>query len=160
MKWAAAVKGPVYLRMVRGASPFVSKGFEAGKAQVLRKGKEVSIIACGPMVHRSLLAAEMLEKTGVDAEVINASSIKPLDAEAIISSAKKTGLVVTAEEHSVYGGLGGAVAELLSEAHPAKIVRVGVKDRFGSSARAEADVVKLLGLTENDVFNAAKQAMA
>ena len=158
MRWAAKIQGPVYLRMVRGASPIVSKNFEVGKAQVLKIGEDVSILACGPMVHRSLIAAEMLEKEGISTEVINVSTIKPLDSETIVASAKKTGLVVTAEEHNTIGGLGGAVAELLSEKHPTRMARVGVKDRFGSSARSEAEVVKLLGLTENDIYHAVKQA--
>ena len=159
MKWAAAVEGPVYLRMVRGASPTVSKGFEIGKAQVLKEGSDASILACGPMVYRSLQAAGMLEKEGISAEVVNVSSIKPIDDKAVVATAKKTGLVVTAEEHNTYGGLGGAVAEVLCEKHPTRLVRVGVKDRYGSSARSESDVVKLLGLTELDIAAAVRKGL-
>ena len=132
--------GPVYLRYARLATPVVNDTpdyhFELGKAVTLRKGSDVTIVACGLMVGAALEAAESLAKQGVDAEVINAHTVKPLDADTICASAERTGRVVTAEEHSILGGLGGAVCEALSERHPVPVRRVGVQDTFGESGPA------------------------
>ncbi len=140
VKAALDHKGPVYLRFGRAAVPVINDPdtfrFEIGKGTVLREGGDVSIVANGICVSAALEAAEMLKADGIDAEVINICTIKPLDEELIIRSAKKTGKVVTAEEHSIIGGLGGAVAECLSEKLPTPMYRIGVRDRFGESGPA------------------------
>ena len=137
---AVEYQGPVYMRFGRAACPVIfdpdNFKFEIGKGQILREGTDVTIVATGLEVSASLEAAEMLAKDGVSAEVINICTIKPLDEELIIASAKKTGKVVTAEEHSIIGGLGGAVAECLSEKCPTPLYRIGVRDRFGESGPA------------------------
>lgn len=136
IKLAAETPGPVYIRMGRASVPCVydeNSVFEVGRAKVLREGSDVTIVACGVEIDEALKAAEALAEKGVSAEVIDAFSIKPLDEETILASARKTGCVVTAEEHSVIGGLGGAVAELLSEKLPLPLVRVGMRDCFGMS---------------------------
>ena len=140
VKAAYEHEGPVYMRFARLATPVFNDTpdyhFELGKAVTLRKGSDVTIVACGLMVGAALEAAESLAKQGVDAEVINAHTVKPLDADTICASAEKTGRVVTAEEHSILGGLGGAVCEVLSERHPVPVRRVGVQDTFGESGPA------------------------
>lgn len=139
VKAAAEYVGPVYMRFGRSATPVINPEdyhFEIGKGHVLKEGKDVSIIANGLCVASALEAAELLENDGVDAEVINICTIKPLDEELVVASAKKTGKVVTAEEHSIIGGLGGAVAECLSEKCPTQMLRIGVRDRFGESGPA------------------------
>ncbi len=134
----AAVKydGPVYMRFGRAPVPVVfpeDYKFEIGKGNVLREGKDVSIITNGLCVAASLEAAEMLAKDGIDAEVINMCTVKPLDEELVVKTAAKTGKVVTAEEHSIIGGLGSAVAECLAEKCPTKLYRIGIRDVFGES---------------------------
>jgi len=140
LRLAAATPGPVYIRMGRAAVPCVydeNVELELGRAYVLREGSDVSIVACGVEVEQALKAADMLAEQGISAEVIDAFSIKPLDAETVLASAKKTGCVVTAEEHSVIGGLGSAVAEALSATDPTPLEAVGVRDRFGKSGAYE-----------------------
>lgn len=132
----AADKHPNYLRLAREGTPvFTTKDtpFEIGKAYVYREGKDVTLIATGTMTYQALVAAEMLARDGIHAEVIHVPTIKPLDARTIVASVKKTGAVVTAEEGQIAGGLGGVIAELLAEEHPAPLARVGMKDRFGES---------------------------
>ena len=127
---------PNYMRLAREASPIITTEdapFEIGKAYVLERGSDVTIIACGTMVYQALVAAEKLYKDGIEAEVINVPTIKPLDKETILKSVRKTGCVVTAEEAQAVGGLGGAIAELLADEHPAPMVRIGMQDRFGES---------------------------
>ncbi len=139
VKAAAEYVGPVYIRFGRSATPVINPEdyhFEIGKGHVLKEGKDVSIIANGLCVSSALEAAELLKNDGIDAEVINICTIKPLDEELVVASAKKTGKVVTAEEHSIIGGLGGAVAECLSEKCPTPMLRIGVRDRFGESGPA------------------------
>ena len=139
VKAAAEYVGPVYMRFGRSATPVINPEdyhFEIGKGHVLREGKDVSIIANGLCVASALEAAELLKNDGIDAEVINICTIKPLDEELVVASAKKTGKVVTAEEHSIIGGLGGAVGECLSEKCPTQMLRIGVRDRFGESGPA------------------------
>ena len=129
-------KRPNYLRMCREATPILTTEktpFEIGKAYVFTPGTDVTIIACGTMVYQALLAAELLYKDGIDAEIINVPTIKPLDAETILKSVHKTKCVVTAEEGQVIGGLGGAISELLSEEYPVPIKRLGMQDRYGES---------------------------
>ena len=138
----AAVKheGPVYIRFGRAAVPVVfdeDYDFQIGKGSVIREGKDVSIIANGLCVASAIEAADMLAKDGIDAEIVNICTIKPLDEELVVKTAAKTGKVVTAEEHSIIGALGSAVAECLSEKCPTKMYRIGVRDVFGESASAE-----------------------
>lgn len=140
VKAAYEYNGPVYLRFGRLAVPVINDNadykFEIGKGLVLREGTDVSIIATGLEVNFALEAAEMLAKDGINAEVVNIHTIKPIDRELILKTAEKTGLVVTVEEHSVYGGLGSAVAEVLSEEMPTVVKRIGVNDTFGESGPA------------------------
>ena len=155
---AAEYVGPMYLRFGRAATPVIhddSYKFELGKGEVVKEGKDVSIIATGIMVAKALEAAETLKSDGIDAEVINISTIKPLDNELVLASAKKTGKVVTAEEHSIIGGLGSAVCELLAEEHPVKVTRIGVKDVFGQSG-SPAALLEHYGLTAADIVKACK----
>ena len=136
---AIEYNGPVYLRFGRSAVPVINDDnytFQIGKGHVLRSGKDVTIVANGITVAGALEAAERLAAEGMDAEVINISTIKPLDTELLLASAAKTGKVVTCEEHSIIGGLGSAVAECLSESLPVRMLRIGVRDRFGESGPA------------------------
>jgi len=154
-------KGPVYLRLTRGGVPVLfedSHKFHIGKGNVLKGGNDVTIIACGPLVAISLKAAEILEKDGIKARVINMATIKPLDNDLVLKAAKETGAIVTAEDHSIIGGLGGAVAEFLSENSPVPLERIGIKDRFGESGNAE-ELYKKFGLTAESVADAAKKAI-
>ncbi|MCR4740502.1 MAG: transketolase family protein [Lachnospiraceae bacterium] len=138
--------GPVYLRFGRAAVPVfndeASYKFEMGKGIVLKEGKDLTIIATGLTVPESLEAAKMLANDGIDAEVINIHTIKPIDEELILASAKKTGKVVTAEEHSVIGGLGSAVCDVLSEKLPTRVKKIGMQDVFGESGSAAALIHK------------------
>ncbi len=138
--------GPVYLRFGRAAVPVINDPdtykFELGKGVVLREGKDVTIVATGITVAASLEAAETLAAEGIDAEVINIHTIKPLDDDLIVKSASKTGKVVTAEEHSVIGGLGSAVCDCLSAKHPVPVYKIGINDQFGESGSAGALVQK------------------
>jgi transketolase len=127
---------PSYLRLARDPSAIIttdSPPFQIGKSVVMREGTDVTIVACGTMVEQALLAADILASDGISAEVINNSTIKPLDRDTILKSVKKTGKVLTAEEHQIQGGLGGAIAELLSTEHPTPMRIVGVKDQYGQS---------------------------
>ena len=133
--------------------------FQIGKATVMREGDDVSIIACGQMVGAALEAAETLASEGISAEVVNMSTIKPLDSQAVIDSVSKTGCCVTAEEHSIIGGLGSAVAECLCESVCAPLERVGTKDTFGESGKP-ADLMVKYGLTADDIVAAAKKSIS
>jgi transketolase len=149
----AKVKGPAYIRLAREKSPLVTTDkspFALNKAQVLRRGTDVTIVACGTMVYQALVAAEQLSKQGIEAEVINAAVIKPLDTVTIAASARKTGAVLTAEEAQVAGGLGGAVAEALSDHHPVPMSRIGMLDRFGESG-APDELLEHFGLTAKHI---------
>ena len=151
--------GPVYMRFGRLAVPVINDNadykFEIGKGIVLREGKDVAIIATGLEVAESLAAAEMLAADGIDAKVINIHTIKPLDEELVVAAAKETGKVVTVEEHSVIGGLGSAVAEVLAEKAPTKMMRIGVNDTFGESGPAVA-LIKKYGLDAESIYNKVK----
>jgi transketolase len=145
--------GPTYVRVVRCAVPrVVPEGYEfrIGRAAVLREGKDVSLIGSGLMVSRCLEAAESLAGEGISAEVINMSSIKPVDSDTIVASAAKTGHVLTAENHSIIGGLGSAVAEVLAERYPARLKRVGIQDQFGTSGTLDS-ILERFGLTAGNV---------
>ena len=141
---AIEVEGPVYLRFGRAAVPVINDKpdykFEIGKGVLLREGTDVTIVASGITVSSALEAAEMLAADGIQAEVINIHTIKPLDEELVLASAKKTGKVVTAEEHTVIGGLGSAVCDCLSEKHPTPVLRIGMQDTFGESGPASAQI--------------------
>ena len=160
---AAEYEGPVYMRFGRLAVPRIfdeSYKFELGKAVTLREGSDVTIIATGLMVNEAIEAAKALADEGISAEVINIHTIKPLDKEAVIRSAAKTGAVVTAEEHSNIGGLGGAVAEALCESgKPVPVVRLGVNDVFGRSGPA-VELLHIYGLDAQNIVAKAKQAIA
>ena len=158
---AINTKGPFYLRFGRYAVPYLydeNYKFELGKGVKLEDGKDVTIIATGLMVHLALEAANTLAAEGIDAEVINIHTIKPLDEDMVVSSAKKTGAVVTAEEHSVIGGLGGAVCETLSENAPVPVLRVGVEDRFGMSGKVP-ELLNEYGLTAENIADKARAAV-
>ena len=159
VKAAYEYVGPVYLRFGRLAVPVINDNadykFEIGKGIVLREGKDVAIIATGLEVGESLAAAEMLAADGIDAKVINIHTIKPLDEELVIAAAKETGKVVTVEEHSVIGGLGSAVAEVLSEKAPTKMLKIGVNDTFGESGPAVA-LIKKYGLDAESIYKKVK----
>ena len=150
-------QGPVYIRLGRAETKDIhddSYHFEWGKAEVLRQGSDVTIFATGIMTAKALDAAETLAKQGIQAEVINVHTIKPLDEETVIASAKKTGKVVTAEEHSIIGGLGSAVAEVLARQCPTKQAFVGVQDSFGESGSPN-DLLEKYGLTAEVIVKAA-----
>ncbi|MDI6692673.1 MAG: transketolase C-terminal domain-containing protein [Anaerosomatales bacterium] len=158
IRLAASTPGPFYVRLGRAAVPVLyPDGVEVGvgKATVLREGTDVTIAACGVMVAEALAAADTLAHDGISAEVIDVFSIKPLDEDTLLASALKTGAVVTAEEHSVIGGLGSAVAELLSERAPARMRRVGVRDSFGTSGEP-AELMAHYGLTSEHIADAAR----
>lgn len=152
-------KRPNYMRLAREKVPVFTTDktpFEIGKAQVFREGTDITIVATGTMTYQALVAAQKLEKDGISAEVVHCATIKPLDETAILKSAKKTGKVITAEEHQITGGLGGAVAELLGENHPVPIKRIGVKDRYGESGKP-GELLRAFGLTHTHIAMAAHQ---
>jgi transketolase len=153
--------GPAYIRFGRVDVPSFTREdtpFVIGKAQIFKDGNDAAIIACGPMVWESLQAAYELENEGIHVRVINMSTIKPLDRQTIIDAAKECGAIVTAEEHQITAGLGGAVAEVLAQESPAPVEFVGVKDTFGGSGKAD-ELMKIFGLTSSDIKAAVKRAM-
>ena len=152
---------PNYMRLAREATPVFTTEktpFEIGKAYVLEPGQDVTIIATGTMTHKALVAAQLLFKDGIDAEVVHVPTIKPLDAVTILQSAAKTGAVITVEEAQIAGGLGGAVAELLSEQQPTKLVRMGMKDRYGESGKP-VELFEAFGLTPKHIAMQAHQLL-
>jgi len=159
---AAAWDGPCYLRFGRLALPHLfgdNYQIEIGKGVVLREGKDVTIAATGLMVYEAIIATELLANEGIDAEILNIHTIKPLDIGLIAASARKTGCVVTAEEHSIIGGLGGAVCEALCAICPVPVLRVGVEDKFGASGPA-LEMLKVYGLSAENIAAKAKAAIA
>lgn len=155
---AATTPGPFYIRLGRAAVPVIYDDdytFELGRARVLREGSHVTLAACGVMVEQALAAAGQLELEGINAEVIDVSTIKPFDTATLVASALKTGVVVTCEEHSIIGGLGSAVAEALGEHAPVPLARVGVRDVFGTSGEP-AELMAHFGLTGADIAEAAR----
>jgi transketolase len=158
----AEYEGPVYLRFGRPVIPVFTDAdqkFEIGKAWMVNEGTDVSIFATGHLVWESILAGEMLEAEGINAEIINIHTIKPLDEKAILQSVKKTGCAVSAEEHQVAGGLGDSIAQVLIQNHLAPLEYVGVKDSFGESG-TPAQLMEKYGLTAKDIVAAAKRAIA
>ena len=159
---AMELDGPVYIRFGRLAVPVIfddDYNFEVGKGVELREGSDVTIIATGLMVNEALQAYELLKAEGISARIINMATIKPLDNEIVLKAARETGAVVTAEEHSVIGGLGGAVCELLSGEYPVPVVRLGVYDTFGHSGPA-ADLLDEFGLRAANIVEKAKLAVS
>ena len=154
-------EGPVYMRFGRLAVPRVNSEdykFELGKGVLLKDGKDVTIVATGLMVNEALIAAETLKAEGIDARVINIHTIKPIDKDILVAAAKETGAIVTAEEHSVIGGLGSAVSEALAEEYPVPVVKLGVNDTFGKSGPA-LELLKIFGLDAENIVAKAKKAM-
>ena len=157
---AAETDGPVYIRLGRNPAPILTKPedpFTIGKATLYRDGKDVTIIACGHSLYEAKKAAEELKKDGVDARVINLHTPKPIDKDLILAAAKETGAFVTVEEHGIFGGMGSAVCELVSENHPVPVRMVGIKDRFGESG-APLELLKHFNLATEDVVKAAREA--
>ena len=157
---AAEYNGPVYIRLGRSAVPTINDEngykYEIGRAVKLKEGKDVTIVATGIMVSKALDAANLLKEEGIDAEVINIHTIKPIDSQSLIESAKKTGAVITCEEHNIIGGLGSAVCEVLSENVAVPVKRIGVNDTFGESGKP-AQLLEKYGLTAENIVNSAKE---
>jgi transketolase len=161
VEWAVAYHGPVYIRTSRHPFPVIFDDtfeFQVGRGTVLREGHDVTLAGIGLMVHHCLEAAALLAAQGVSARVLNLSSVKPLDWELIVDSARQTGAFVTAEEHLVTGGLGSAVAEVLGEYQPVPLKRIGVKDTFGVSGRPDV-LLEHFGLMPQDIVKAAHRAI-
>ena len=161
-KALAEYDGPAYMRMGRADFPVITEEgapFVIGKARVMREGSDVTLIGCGQMTALCLKAADMLEADGISAEVLNISTIKPLDSAAVVASVSKTGCCVTAEEHSIIGGLGSAVAEALADSCPAPLERVGTMDTFGESGKP-AELMAKYGLTAEHIADSARKSVS
>ncbi|AJE04784.1 transketolase [Geobacter pickeringii] len=159
---AAAYKGPVYVRLGRNKVPTVTvedAPFEIGKGTQLADGNDLTFVTTGLMTAQALAAAKLLATEGISARVVHLATIKPLDGEILLKAARETGAIVTAEEHSVVGGLGGAVAEYLSENCPVPLRRIGINDRFGLSGKAE-ELIKYFGLMPADLAEAGREIVA
>lgn len=159
---AASIDGPVYIRFSREATPIITtedSPFEVGKANVLREGKDVAIIASGVIVPEALAAAEVLEKEGVSARVINLHTIKPIDEASIVKAAKECGCIVTVEEHQVMGGMGSAVAEVLVKNSPVPVEMLGIEDEFGESGGA-AELLKKYKIKDVNIAEKARKAVS
>lgn len=158
---SASIKGPVYLRLGRSGMPVITKEsdyFKIGRANILREGRDLAIFACGQMVYDAMLACDTLAKEGIEARLINMHTPKPIDRDAIIKAAMETGAIVTCEEHTVLGGLGSAIAEVVVENCPVPIKMVGVRDRFGVSGEPD-ELFRHFGLTPGDIVKSAKEAL-
>ena len=158
---AAEFNGPMYVRLGRSAVPTLFNedyNFEIGKGVVLKEGNDATIIACGMMVNEAILAADMLKEENINVRVINMSTIKPIDTELIIKAAKETKAIVTAEEHSIIGGLGSAVSEVVSENCPTIVKKVGINDCFGESG-TPSELLEKYGLTAKHIVEKVKEAM-
>jgi len=160
---AAKIDGPVYLRLSRLAVPVLfdesTYKFELGKGVTVSEGTDVTIISTGYMTGKAVEAVEQLKSQGISARLVNIHTIKPIDKDIIIKAAKETGAIVTCEEHSVMGGFGSAVAEVLVENYPVPVKMVGVQDKFGKSGKPD-ELIKMYGLTAEDIVNKAKEVMA
>ena len=158
---AAETEGPVYIRLGRNAVPLITderSPFEIGKANLLRDGKDITIFACGHMVHEALKAGDLLSKEGISARIVNMHTPKPIDRDMVIKAAKETGALVTVEEHTLYGGFGSAISEVVVETCPVVVKMIGIKDTFGESGEAE-ELYEHFGLTASHVIAAAKQVV-
>ena len=163
IKAIAEFNGPCYVRLGRAAVNVVNDKdtykFELGKGVSLKEGNDLTIVATGIMVDAAIEAADMLAKDGIEARVINIHTIKPIDKDLLVKAAKETGALVTAEEHSVIGGLGSAVSEVLSEEYPVPVLKVGVQDKFGESGKPD-ELLEAYGLTAKDIAKKAKKAIS
>jgi transketolase len=162
VQWAAEYRGPVYIRTGRLPFPVIfddSYRFELGRGHILRDGKDVTLAGLGLMAHHCLEAADLLAAQGISARVLNMSCLKPLDWELVVDSARRTGAMVSAEEHQAIGGLGSALAEVLCEFHPVPLKRIGMRDIFGLSGKPDA-LLKHFGLTSRDIQDAALAVIA
>lgn len=158
---AVNIDGPVYLRLGRLGVPAIfdeNYTFTFGKGNQLKAGTDITIIGMGLMISKCIKAAELLEKEGISARVINISTIKPIDQDIIVKAAKETNCIVTVEEHSIIGGLGSAVCDVVSEYYPVKVVKIGVNDIFGESGNPEELLIKY-GLTVENIYNSVKKAI-
>jgi len=158
---AAETEGPVYIRLGRNAVPLITdekSPFEIGKANLLRDGKDITIFACGHMVYEALKAGDALGKEGISARIINMHTPKPIDRDMVIKAAKETGALVTVEEHTLCGGFGSAISEVVVETCPVTVKMIGIKDTFGESGEAE-ELYEHFGITASHVIRAAKQAV-
>lgn len=159
---AAKIKGPVYIRFARSATPVFTKKsarFKIGQAEILVKGKDVTIIAAGPLVYQALLAADQLRQEKINATVINCHTIKPIDKRTIINAVRQAKAVVTVEEHQINGGLGGAVAELLVKNYPVPVEMVAMPDKFGESGQPE-ELLNKYGLSVEGIIKAVKKVVS
>lgn len=161
-KWAinqaAKIDGPVYIRLNRMATPVIyeeNSGFEIGKAVEFGDGTKATVFATGDMVHQALIAKEKLEKEGIDIRVVDIHSIKPIDEQVIVKAAKETDLLISIEDHNIIGGLGTAISEVLIEKYPKKLIKLGMKDCFGKSGKAE-ELLKYYGLTSENIIEIIK----
>lgn len=155
--WAAHYAGPVYIRMGRAKCEDIMEGqkpFKAGKGTILTEGTDITLMGCGIMTAKALAAAKELQEKGISVRVVNMSSIKPIDKELIIDSANRTGAILTCEEHSIYGGLGSAVAEVICRSYPVPMAMIGVQDTFGESGKAE-ELLEKYGLTTAHIIEEA-----
>jgi len=162
VRWAVTYEGPVYIRTSRVPFPVIHDNgyaFELGRGHILREGDDVTLVGVGLMVHQCLAAADLLAKQGIAARVLNISCLKPLDWELLVDSARRTGCLVTAEEHVATGGLGSAVSEVLSEMCPTPLRRIGIRDTFGLSGKPD-DLLKHFGLTPKDITRTAVAVIA
>jgi transketolase len=160
-KAMAKYKGPCYLRLMREKTQIITKAkdaFRIGKANVLKMGKDATIIACGEMVAEALAAAEMLENEKIKVSVVNMHTIKPLDVDVIMSFARKTGAIVTAEDHQINGGLGSAVSEAVTSEYPVVVRKIAIQDRFGQSGNSE-ELMEEYGLAAKDIVREVKKAV-
>lgn len=158
----AEISGPCYARFAREKTPvFTTEDtpFAVGRAEVFREGDDVAVVACGPLVHNALLAAEELAQENINVRVVNSHTIKPLDEKTILAAAKECGALVTVEEHQITGGLGGAVAEYLSGAHPVPIERIGVQNLFGQSGKPQ-ELIEHYGMGVEHIKEAIRRAVA
>jgi len=158
----AGIAGPVYMRFGREKVPVVTTEktpFKIGRAETFKDGKDASVIACGSLVYEALIAAKKLEKDNIDVRVINCHTIKPIDIKTIIKAAKETGAIITAEEHQVHGGLGSAVAEVVSKHHPVPMDYVAVMDRFGESGEPD-ELMSKFGVKSPNIVKAVKKVLA
>ena len=158
---SAEIQGPVYIRLGRNPAPVLTTNkdfFKIGKASVLRDGVDLTIFACGQMVHEAIVACDELKKGKISARLINLHTPKPIDKEAVVKAAKETGAIVTAEEHTLFGGLGSAIAEVVAQECPVPMKMVGVRDRFGVSGEPD-ELFGYFGLKAENIVQAAKEAL-
>lgn len=159
---AITTDGPFYIRLGRSAVPIInneSYRFELGRGVILHKGDDITIVATGITVSMALEAAQMLEAEGIHARVVNIHTIKPLDKELICESARRTGAIIVAEEHSIIGGLGSAVCEAVCSEHPVPVYRIGINDCFGRSGKADS-LLERYGITSEKIYESAKDALS